>query len=216
MSEQKDSMAIWNRHKKTNPDHTKRVNQRGGYTAINPMHQAEIATREFGPYGFGWWVSDLDYELIDTEKPSNDKQIEKSYSLCLNCKFNYRHEGGVQSFPVSADMPFKHGQDCYKKLRTECQSKALSLLGFNADIYQGNWESNEYVEARRREFGDQETRRAKGLQAIAEASSIEIVNRLKDHILTEQRNEVITLKMASELLDAANKRIEQMEAQSNA
>ncbi len=210
MNEQQDNLAIWNRHKKTNPAHTKKVNQRGGYTAINPMHQAELATSEFGPYGMGWGLSDLEYEMVETEALDDNGKAAKSYSLSLVCNFTFYQDGHRRSFPVSADMSFKHGHDCYKKLRTECQSKALSLLGFNADIYQGNWEDSGYVEARRREFGDQETRLTKGLQAAMEASTVEAAEKLKGHILNELQSEAISSEVGAKLLDAINERINQL------
>jgi hypothetical protein len=36
--------------------------------------------------------------------------------------------------------------ECYKKIQTDALTKALSRLGFNADIFMGLWDDNRYVE----------------------------------------------------------------------
>ena len=48
------NLAIWNAVCRTDPKHTKRVNQRGGFTAIDAQYQIMEATRQFGPIGQGW------------------------------------------------------------------------------------------------------------------------------------------------------------------
>ena len=45
---------IWDQVSKTDPAHTKKVNQRGGFTAISAHYQIMRATEVFGPVGIGW------------------------------------------------------------------------------------------------------------------------------------------------------------------
>jgi hypothetical protein len=52
-----DNMRIWEAVSKTDPRHTKKVNQRGGFTAISAHYQVMSATRQFGPVGIGWGYS---------------------------------------------------------------------------------------------------------------------------------------------------------------
>ena len=46
--------------------------------------------------------------------------------------------------------------NCFKKLLTEAQSKALSKLGFNADVFLGEWEDPKYARAMEIKFKDRE------------------------------------------------------------
>ena len=50
----KPNMAIWEAVSVTDPSHTKKVNQRGGFTAISAHYQVMRATEQFGPVGIGW------------------------------------------------------------------------------------------------------------------------------------------------------------------
>ncbi len=43
-----DNMKLWNAVCETDPKHTKKVNQRGGFTAIYALYPIESATRPFG------------------------------------------------------------------------------------------------------------------------------------------------------------------------
>lgn len=110
------------------------------YKAINPQSQAERATEMFGPYGMGWGLYDLRY---------SNYEIDGATTISLVCDFYYSYLDERREFPISADMPFKHNDDCFKKLRTECQSKALSLLGFNADVFKGQWDDVRYATEQR-------------------------------------------------------------------
>lgn len=162
-SEETDNLALWSRVCETDPEHVKHVSYgKRKYDAINPQQQAKAATREFGGYGSGWGLDELNY----TWHPFGDGVV-----LSLEAKFFYHDEHGMAEFPIAADMPYQAGDDCYKKLRTQCQSKALSLLGFNADVFQGDWELPGYPEKMRRKFMSQESRLQAGLAKIEAARS---------------------------------------------
>ena len=53
-----NTMSLWNSVCVTDPQHTKRVNQRGGFTAIGAQSQIMEATKMFGSFGQGFGVSD--------------------------------------------------------------------------------------------------------------------------------------------------------------
>ena len=44
-----NNMEVWNRVCNTDPRHTKQVDTRGGFTAIDAMYQVQNATEVFGP-----------------------------------------------------------------------------------------------------------------------------------------------------------------------
>ena len=62
----KDNMDIWNAVEKTDPKHTKAVNQRGGFTAIGANYQIMNATKQFGPIGIGWGYTVEKFERMDS------------------------------------------------------------------------------------------------------------------------------------------------------
>ncbi len=56
-------MNIWGKVCKTDSEFTKKVNQRGGYTAIDATYQALKATELFGAYGTGWGLKTVNYDF---------------------------------------------------------------------------------------------------------------------------------------------------------
>jgi hypothetical protein len=134
MSENFDGMELWNQVCETNPEMTKHVNQRGGFTAIDSMSQIKKATELWGPFGGEWGLREFWWDKFFGAENS-------IIGLTLVATFWY--PGG--SFSIAADMPYKPNDDCAKKLQTECISKALSRLGFNADVFMGKFDDNKYV-----------------------------------------------------------------------
>ncbi|MCP4988656.1 MAG: hypothetical protein GY928_22185 [Colwellia sp.] len=130
-----ENMKLWDAVCKTNPALTKQVNQRGGFTAVCAQAQVKMATEHFGKYGKGWGLKNCKYEIIGTE-----------------IVFDAVFYAGDSEFEITVDMIYKAGQDCRKKLRTDAQSKALSLLGFNSDIFEGKFDDNKYVNELKEEF----------------------------------------------------------------
>ena len=142
--EEKDNMRLWNKVCNTDKDFTKDFAIDGNaLTAINAQYQTMKATEIWGEYGYLWGLRDLVYNFI--------KEKGSIIMVTLDAKFYYMTETGVTvEFPVSTDMPFrKHTGDLEtdfrKKLLTDAKSKALSMLGFSADIYMGMWDSNKYL-----------------------------------------------------------------------
>jgi hypothetical protein len=136
MTEQEDKMKLWNAVNKTDPKHTKHVGQRGGFTAINAQSQMRAATAQWGPYGTEWGMEECVYGYVNS---ADGSPVE----IWLEAIFRY--PGG--SFPISSDAKYRPGDDCRKKLLTDATTKALSKLGFNADIFLGEWDDNKYVAA---------------------------------------------------------------------
>lgn len=139
-----DNLSVWSRVEKTDLSYTKKVNQRGGYTAISPQYQLKEATRVFGAYGkgFGLSASDFDMSLFDSLGVVMHKAV-----------FFYVLDGERVEFPISNAIQATTGQgdkkrvdvDFAKKVETNTVSKALSKLGFNADVFMGMFEDNQYI-----------------------------------------------------------------------
>lgn len=145
MSEQSKNTALWDSVEKTDRKFTKQVAQRGGYTSICPQYQLGEATKAFGPYGkgFGLSVSKLDMSLFE------------SIGLVVhNAVFFYVVNGERSEFPINnaieAKKTTRNGVfidvDFAKKVETNTVSKALSKLGFNADVFMGLFDDVSYIQ----------------------------------------------------------------------
>jgi len=135
------NLKLWDSVKETDKEYTKHVNQRGGYTSIKPQYQIQEATKTFGPYGMGWGFDsiDMDYSMI------NDLGV-----VIVKAVFFYNLDGKRNTFPINNSWQAKMGDridsDFAKKAETNTMGKALSKLGFNADIFMGMYEDPNYVD----------------------------------------------------------------------
>ena len=130
-------MFIWDSEKHTPAAETNKVNRRGGFTAVNHQYQMMRGTQLWGPYGEKWGMDIISMQFIG-ETPT---------SLLLHCKFYYPSpiDGKRCEFEVLNDWPFKPGDDSAKKALTNTRSKALSMLGFSADVYHGYHDNQDYL-----------------------------------------------------------------------
>lgn len=129
---------LWQQVCTTDPKHTKKVNSRGGFTAINATYQMREATQVWGSYGSNWGVRDLKWDYIRNGKGD-------IIEIVLEAIFYYPGKKEDSSFPLAADCLYKPGQDCRKKLLTDFTTKCLSKLGFNADVFLGLYDDNKYI-----------------------------------------------------------------------
>lgn len=138
------NMQIWDAVAVTPPSWTKRV-QEGprSYTTINAYRQIATATRQFGPVGTGWgWEHEWEYH-------------GEGEDTLVVCHLTLWYETRVQAVHVTTAGKLYMGKgdrcmvddDCYKKILTDALTKALSYLGFNADVYYGRYDDNKYVQA---------------------------------------------------------------------
>ena len=141
-----ENMKLWNSVCDTNPAITKRVAQRGGFTAIDSQTQVKRATELWGSYGFGWGLKDISINFIADESCNPIGIYIQALFMYPNC---------LTGFSIAADMPYKPNDDCVKKLQTECISKALSRLGFNSDVFEGKFDDNRYVSEMKKKYEQQ-------------------------------------------------------------
>ena len=141
-----DNLDLWNKVEKTNPEYTKNANVKGNQiTSIAPQYQIKQATEKFGVYGQAWGISGswFDYTLKDLGM------------IVFHATFFYP-EGefpivnSVQLFKDNAQT--KIDDDFAKKVETDTLTKALSKLGFNADIFLGKFEDARYLQELNEEF----------------------------------------------------------------
>ncbi|KKN78977.1 hypothetical protein LCGC14_0344530 [marine sediment metagenome] len=139
------NMDLWNSVCKTDPAMTKPVSQKGGFTAIDAQYQLRTATELWGPYGGKWGVKDCVYgKVVAFTRDADEESMEVWLEAIFYCP--------VSEFQISTDIAWRKGGDSRKKLLTDLTTKALSKLGFNADVFEGKFDDNKYVEEMRKEF----------------------------------------------------------------
>jgi hypothetical protein len=143
----KPTLELWSRVEKTNPNYTKNANVRGNkITSISPQFQIMNVTEEFGTYGETWGFKSLDF----------DYSLSKEFGLVvLNAKFffpkgEFEIKNSISLFIDNAKT--KVDNDFAKKIETDTLTKAISKLGFNADIFLGKFDDIRYVEEMKKEF----------------------------------------------------------------
>jgi hypothetical protein len=137
-----DNLKLWNSVKKTNPKDTKAVNFGRKFTAIDAYSQIEIATSHFGSYGSTWGLYDIAYT-----------KVEETSMFRVSGLFKYPSG----EFPIGSSIFYisdkgKIDDEFVKKVETDMITKALSRLGFNADVFMGMFDDNRYVQEVKKEF----------------------------------------------------------------
>ena len=123
-----DNLKLWNSVSKTDPKALKEVNFGRKFTAIDPYWQIRQATELWGEYGKTWGFKEIytGYELADMG--------------LVNFKGIFFYPDG--EFPIinacsiyTDNARTKIDTDFAKKVETDTLTKALSKLGFSADVF---------------------------------------------------------------------------------
>jgi len=154
-----DNLKLWDKVKITPPEHVKPpTTGTKGLSSINAYYVFEKATEVFGLIGHGWGYSLLKDEYIDGEpifnKDGDTVNSMKKHHI-MNIMFWYMHEGKKCEFESIGSTEYisknKYGLssdgEASKKSLTDAIKKALSMLGFCADVYQGKFDDPEYIES---------------------------------------------------------------------
>ncbi len=176
--------AIWLDLMKTDPAHTKKVSQGGRqFTTVDAYHQFQRMTEKFGPVGEGWgwtvqeqstlgsavWVRILFWWTLPD---SSDPLSQNSYQTYGGARWQTKE--GKDFDPDEA----------YKKALTDALTKAMSYLGMNADIFQGMFDDNKYVQQRAQEAKKESAQKTKEQkeQAKTEAEKNQVFRSLEEAI----------------------------------
>ena len=139
--ETKNNLELWNKVEKTNPKYTKKAKIGGmNITAIAPQYQIMQVTEQFGIYGEKWGFKDikLSYDLVE----KCNLVVFKGTFFFPNGEFEI-----INSCKLYMDRALTMVDDNFaKKIETDALTKAISKLGFNADIFMGKFDDVRYVE----------------------------------------------------------------------
>ena len=144
------NLDLWQSVEDIDPKFTKPITGRDYQgTSPNPQYLIKLATEKLGPVGkgFGWRIVDHGFEkLLGTtlhwcriefwwrETDGGEKNFIEQYG---QTKAAYITNAGKER--VDEDAP--------KKSLTDAVVKALSHLGFAANIFLGRWDDQKYVDA---------------------------------------------------------------------
>ena len=176
-AEDGDNLGIWNRVYKTDAKFTKAFSNNGGGTSINGTYMVMQATKVFGPQGINWGVEIIE-ERFDNGAPimRSVKQQDGSFIqeiipngaggyLCevnhtVKIRLWYKHSGKTGEVIAYGCTPYvyksKNGPlsdgEAPKKSLTDATKKALSQLGFSADVFLGLYDDLTYRQENDAEF----------------------------------------------------------------
>jgi len=167
----KENLELWDLVQKTNPKYTKEANVKGNkITSISPQYQIKNVTEQFGSYGKNWGFKSLDFD----------------YTLVADFGLVILH--AVFFYP-DGEFPIKNAQALFtdnaktkiddnfaKKLETDTLTKAISKLGFNADIFMGLFDDVKYVAEMTKEFAEP----AKIIENISNEKFLELIQQPKE------------------------------------
>lgn len=156
-----DNLLLWLNTEKTNPEDCKTVTQgQFKFTSIDTYTRIKKATEMFGPFGIGWGITETkdSYEVVQLN-PNAYHEAKLVYRADLWYIWN----GQRGQMPIVADIDLyfyskergaRKNSEAWKKVKTDALTKGLSMLGFNADVYMGLFEDQDYVLTMKMEFAE--------------------------------------------------------------
>lgn len=154
-----NNLKLWDAVSKTDPSATKESTFGGRkQTSVNGYHMFKEATNIFGPIGIGWGFKIVeerwdDGALITVKINENENRYEQSKTHTMRILFWYLMDGVKGEFEsighTAAIYKSSYGVsddgEAPKKSLTDAIKKALSMLGFSADIFMGMYDNQDYV-----------------------------------------------------------------------
>lgn len=142
MEKQEKNLQLWKQVEVTPTSWLKNANISGNQIkAINPQKQLKQATELFGPYGSTWGLRDCKRQIIELENMIKLIMLEAvfyypegSFEISNSTKLCYKSSKGK----------YIVDDEAFKKLETNTRSKALSFLGFGADVFEGRFDVEGY------------------------------------------------------------------------
>ena len=145
------NLKLWKSVEVTDVKYTKPA-KKGQYnfTSITPMSQFKKATEQFGIQGIGWGVK-IGSEIF------TEQAIGTTNLLNYDAVLFFKYDGELGEIPIHATEKLSYqtqGTNGYlkiddevrKKVVTNAKTKGLSELGFNADIFMGQFDDPNYVD----------------------------------------------------------------------
>ena len=171
-----EGLELWERVEKSDARFLKKVEYgKRSFVTIDAYYQIKVATGIFGPYGKAWGLKNTSLEIVS---------VGETPMAIYKATFYYP-EGEFEiwnAIKISDD-------EFAKKVETDTLTKALSRLGFNADVFLGMYDGNRYTQNTQKSANDQPAKEpseedVEKLIEILKKSGVEIKKRDKKIIAT--------------------------------
>lgn len=159
MSINKDNnLDLWESVFTTDPSYTKSYKGPGGFqgTSVSAMYIVMQATKAFGPIGIGWGYTITEEKYIEGGplKVKEGEAPARAVMHSLQIDLWYIQDGEKRIVPHYGNTPFVFTNtygvntdfEAPKKSLTDAVKKALSMIGFAADIHMGLHDDGAYLE----------------------------------------------------------------------
>lgn len=236
MSEQ--NMRIWNHVDKTDTRFTKKAKVNGqDITSLSGTAMVMKATELFGPVGIGWGWKVVEERFDDGHEiftGEGDKRacIGREIGHTVKIALWFMQDGqrgeieqyGCTRYQYKTSYGMTTDGEAPKKSLTDAIKKALSMLGFSADVFLGLFDDQNYVqqleaeqaielaEDRETEIERQKQERLDYIKSVVEtmqgAQSMQELKKLHDHAvrrLTARNDDTAIKRIAKELRDLTPK-----------
>jgi hypothetical protein len=136
-----NNMELWDKVSKSDPKYLKKVTLGArSFTSIDPQYQVMSATKAFGPVGQGWgWHSKTSFINLVNGDTAVVSEVEVWTDNPSNIFGPF--PGCRKFFDVAKG---RINEDAPKMSVTDGLTKALSHLGFNADVFLGEHDGDKY------------------------------------------------------------------------
>lgn len=151
-----NNLEIWNKVQETDPKFTKKdhIGVNKGFTSINGVYIFKKATEIFGSVGIGWGYDILEERYDDAgtftlkeggliTAKNHTLKVELWYKL--NDKIGKIINYGHTKYLYKSKYGYSVDEEAPKKSLTDALKKCLSMLGFSADIFMGQFDDPEYL-----------------------------------------------------------------------
>lgn len=233
-----NNINLWDAVSKTDTRYTKKAKVGGQeITSLNGTAMILKATEQFGPagIGFGWKVLEERFDQgIEIFSGEGDKRLSLGHTSnhTVRILFWYMLDGqrgeiesyGCTNYIYKSSYGMSCDGEAPKKSTTDAIKKALSALGFSADVFLGLFDDREYVqnlqeeqaielaEDREAEIEKQKAERLEFLKSTIEtmqgAASMNELKKIHDHAvrrLAMRKDETGVKRIAKELKDLSPK-----------
>lgn len=185
------NIQLWDSVEKTDPSATKEATVSGQkITSIKGQHMIKRATETFGPVGIGWgWnVIEERFDKGGEVRKDTGEVIGQEVGHTVRIRLWFERDGkrgeveqyGCTPFTYKSKWGVTTDTEAPKKSLTDAIKKALSMLGFSADIFMGMYDDADYV---RQRASEEQIERAEDKEAEAERQKQERLGWLKNSVL---------------------------------
>lgn len=232
------NMQIWAQVEKTDTRFTKKAKVNGqDITSLSGTAMVMKATELFGPVGIGWGWKIIEERFDEGHEiyiGEGDKRscIGREIGHTLKIALWFTQDGqrgeieqyGCTRYQYKTSYGMTTDGEAPKKSLTDAIKKALSMLGFSADVFLGLFDDQDYVqqlqaeqaielaEDKEAEIERQKQERLDYIRSVVEtmqgAQSLQELKKLHDHAvrrLTARNDQTGIKRIAKELVDLTPK-----------